>query len=335
MTTMTGIHPVVPALPGRPRRLHRPLMIVTIALTVLALVGIAGALIDDRQLLGHPIWMKPLKFTISFAAYCATLAWLLSLQTKARRLGWWMGTVVAAGIAAEMVLIVGQVVVRGRQLHFNQSTPADEMIHNIMALTIYIVWTAVLVIAIQLLFDKPGDKALRWSIRLALGTTLGGMLLGNLMFRPSPAQEQAIEATGRQDFLGGHSVGVEDGGAGMPITGWSTEGGDLRIGHFLGIHALQLIPLVALGLLLLARRFPVLRPEGPRTALVGITAAAYGGLIWLVTWQADRGESLVHPGRTTLFAAGLLLTATIVALLAVLGRARRTTLASAGISSRS
>lgn len=303
-------------------------MTATIALTVLALVGIAGALIDDRQLLGHPIWMKPLKFTISFAVYCATLAWLLSLQTKARRLGWWMGTVVAVGIAAEMVLIVGQVVVRGRQLHFNQSTPADEMVHSIMALTIYVVWAAVLVIAIQLLFDKPGDRALRWSIRLALGTTLGGMLLGNLMFRPTAAQEAAIEATGRQDFFGGHTVGGEDGGAGMPITGWSTQGGDLRIGHFLGVHALQLIPLVALGLVLLARRFPVLRPEGPRTALVGIAAASYGGLIWLVTWQADRGESLIHPGHRTLIAAGALLTATVVTSLAVLLRARRTTLAS-------
>ena len=49
---------------------------------------------------------------------------------------------------------------------------------------------------------------------------------------------------------------------------WSIQGGDLRIGHFLGIHAPRLIPLVALGLVLLARRFPVLRPEGPRTARV-------------------------------------------------------------------
>jgi hypothetical protein len=309
--------------------LHRPLITVAIGLSVLVLVGIAGALFDDRQLLGHRIWMKPLKFSISFAAYCATLAWFLSLQTRARRLGWWMGTFVALGIAAEMTLIVGQVVVRGRQLHFNQSTPTDSLFHSMMAMTIYVVWFAVFVIAVQLLFDKPGDRALRWSIRLALGTTLAGMLLGSLMFRATPAQEKAIAATGREDFFGAHSVGVEDGGPGLPITGWSTQGGDLRVGHFLGIHALQLIPLVALGLVLLARRFPVLRPEGARTALVWIAAASYAGLIWLVTWQAQRGESLVHPGRSTLFAAESLLTATTVASLAVLLRARRTTLASA------
>jgi hypothetical protein len=128
-----------------------------------------------------------------------------------------------------------------------------------MATTIYLVWAAVLVIAIQLLFDKPGDRALRWSIRLALGTTLAGMLLGNLMFRATPAQEREAAATGEQLHFGSRSVGVEDGGGGMPITGWSTEPGDLRIGHFLGVHALQAIPLIALGLVLLARRFPVSR----------------------------------------------------------------------------
>lgn len=326
MTTTRPVPPTLPALPSSPHRLHRPLVAVSIALAVLTLVGIGGALFDDRDLLGHAIWMKPLKFMISFALYCATLAWMLSLQTKARRLGWWMGTVVAVGVAAEMVLIVGQVVVRGRQLHFNMSTPADKLIHDIMAGTVYLIWTAVLVVAIQLLFDKPGDKALRWSIRLALGTTLGGMLLGNLMFRATPAQQTAMDATGREDFFGSHSVGVEDGGPGMPITGWSTEGGDLRIGHFLGVHALQLVPLLALGLILLARRYAVLRPEGPRTALVAIGAASYGSLIWLVTWQAERGESLVYPGRSTLLAFGSLLSATIVLSLAVLHRARRTTL---------
>jgi hypothetical protein len=155
------------------------------------------------------------------------------------------------------------------------------------------------------------------------------MLLGSLMFKATPAQVAAEKATGRQDFFGAHSVGVEDGGAGLPVTGWSTEGGDLRIGHFLGVHSLQLIPLLALGLVLLARRYPVLRPEGPRVALVVVGTAAYAGLIWLVTWQAERGESLIHPGGRTLFATALLLCATIVASLAVLARTRRTTLVSA------
>jgi hypothetical protein len=150
------------------------------------------------------------------------------------------------------------------------------------------------------------------------------MMLANLMFRATPAQQQASGATGRMDHFGAHSVGTEDGGPGLPITGWNTQGGDLRIGHFLGVHALQFIPLLALGLVLLARRFPRLRPEGTRTALVFAGTAAYAGLIWLVTWQALRGESVAHPGTTTLAAAGGLLGGAALAALGALGLRRKT-----------
>jgi len=43
----------------------------------------------------------------------------------------------------------------------------------------------------------------------------------------------------------GHAVGVPDGGAGMPVTHWSTEGGDWRAVHFLGMHGIQVLPLLA------------------------------------------------------------------------------------------
>jgi hypothetical protein len=98
----------------------------------------------------------------------------------------------------------------------------------------------------------------------------------------------------------------------MPLTGWSTTGGDLRIPHFVGMHALQLLPLLLMGLTALAARprFGLLADERVRLRLVLLASGAYAAVFALVTWQALRGQPLLRPDGATLTAAGLILGAT-------------------------
>ncbi|WP_426511879.1 hypothetical protein ACPPVO_15365 [Dactylosporangium sp. McL0621] len=111
------------------------------------------------------------------------------------------------------------------------------------------------------------------------------------MTTPTAAQQAELDRGGAPAMIGAHSVGVTDGGPAMPVTGWSTTGGDLRIAHFAGIHALQMLPLLALLLTLLAARYPGrLAAVRTRLRLVRVAAAGYAGLVALLTWQELRAS---------------------------------------------
>ncbi|MET9438198.1 hypothetical protein [Streptomyces sp. NPDC006551] len=267
-----------------------------------ALVSAGGLLLDDRVLVGAPIWYKPFKFAVSFVAYCMTLAWMISLLPRARRAAWWAGTVVAGASAVEMVLIVGQVI-RGRQSHFNNETPFDAAVFQAMGITVVVLWLAALAIAVLLLRARILDRATAWSVRLSSLIALAGAAVGFLMVRPTPEQLAAGDDAG---IVGAHSVGVPDGGPSMAVTGWSSTGGDLRIAHFFGMHALQAIPLLLLVLVALAPRFARLRDERVRLRLTLAASGAYAAVFALLTWQALRGQALLDPDATTLMAAGAL-----------------------------
>ncbi|MCI4040893.1 hypothetical protein [Streptomyces sp. TRM75563] len=276
-------------------------------MAALAVVSAVGLVVDDRVLVGAPIWAKPFKFSVSFVAYCLTLAWMLTLLTRGRRIGRWAGHVVVLTSLVEMVIITVQVV-RGKRSHFNTATAFDSALWNAMGMTIVALWTATLVIAVLLLRTRIADRAEALAVRGGLLIALAGAALGFLMSLPSESRRAAgnLDAA---DTMGAHSVGVPDGGPSMPLTGWSTTGGDLRAPHFVGMHALQLIPLLLIALVLLAPRFTPLRDAGVRLRLVRVAVAGYAAFVALITWQALRGQPLIHPDGVTLAAAGAILAA--------------------------
>ncbi|MFD2082433.1 hypothetical protein SAMN05421678_102122 [Actinopolymorpha cephalotaxi] len=282
-------------------RWHRPLMLLAVAMAVVGVVGVVGLFADDRVITGMPIWAKPTKFAVSILIYSVTWAWLISQLRHLRRTAWWMGTVAATGLAVEMVVIVGQVL-RGTTSHFNETTPLNAALWKAMGISIVFVWVATLVVCV-ILFRNPGqDRARALAVRAGALVALLGMAIGFLMVVPT-AQQLASDS----DIMGAHTVGLADGGAGLPLLGWSTVGGDLRIPHFVGMHALQLIPLAALALEFLARGLPVLRVPTVRLRLLVVIVAAYVAELALLTWQALRGQSIMHPDVLTDTAAVVVL----------------------------
>jgi hypothetical protein len=306
------------------RSWNRPLLVFSGLMVVLVPVCLAGLLLDPRVLGGQPIWAKPLKFSISFVLYAPTLAWMVSLvrAERSHRVASGAATVVAIASTIEMIAIVGQVV-RGRASHFDVATPFDTAVWAVMGTSIAVLWIANLVIAIALLRERSLTPSIAWGVRLGLLVSLLGMALAFLMTSPSGYQIAAAKAGGGMPMAGAHAVGVPDGGPGLSLLGWSTTGGDLRIGHFVGLHGLQVVPLVALGLLLLAGRVPALRTELVRARLVFVAAGAWTGLTLLLTWQALRAQPLLAPDATTLAVAGGLAVATALAAGLVLARAPR------------
>ena len=87
------------------------------------------------------------------------------------------------------------------------------------------------------------------------------------MTGPTEAQVAEARAGGRLSLAGAHTVGAPDGVPGLPVTGWSTAHGDLRVPHFVGLHAVQAMPFLTL---VAFRR----RDDAARTRLTLAAAAA-------------------------------------------------------------
>lgn len=285
-------HIAVPAAaPGRPPATVSPrlavladcrgrvlLLATAVSLAALA-VALVGLVVDDRTITGVPAWLKPLKFAISIAVYCATLAWLLTHVTGHRRLVLAVGWTTGLALAAELVLI-GLQVVRGTTSHFNLTTTFDSQLFSAMGGLIAAVFSAAVVTAVLVVRQRELAPVLAAGIRGGLLVALLGMAAAGLML-----------ANTTDNPGGGHTVGAPDGGPGLPLTGWSTAHGDLRVAHFVGLHALQLLPLVAWALDRWAGQLQVVS----RVRLVHLASVGCAAGVVLLAWQALRGLPLLRP----------------------------------------
>ena len=250
------------------RRRDRLLLLLGALHFALLLVMGMASLVDDRTVMGVNAWVKPMKFAASIGLYLWTVAWLLGELPGPR---WGRAAVrwaTAVAMAAEMALI-GMQAARGTTSHYNFATPFDAAVFNAMGLMILV--NTLSATALFALFCRPLPHlphAYAWGIRLGvLVFVLGSVEAGAMLAR------------------GAHTVGLPDGGPGLPLVNWSTRGGDLRVAHLLGLHALQVFPLLGF---VLGRR----HAGGgllPLAAFVLVYVAITAGLFW----QAMQGRPLL------------------------------------------
>lgn len=290
-----------------------------VALVPLLLLGMA---VDPKIIGGANGWIKPLKFALSGGIYGATILWMLTFVQGRRR--WVQGIASVTGIAliAETVLITMQVM-RGTTSHFNAATAFDGIVFSIMGTFIMLLSLAGFLLAIFLLFQRLPDPVVAWGLRWGLIIALVGMGSGVLMTSGNlpPSSVAAAEAGEPVTVVGAHSVGVDDGGPGLPFLGWSTTGGDLRVGHFFGLHGLQVLPFLAFLLTRPAARRRLTQRQ--RVGLIWTAGLGYLGLTLLLTWQAMRAQPVIAPDGTTLLAAALLAAGVAAGALLALAAGRR------------
>ena len=275
-----------------------PELITTAALMLVVLAGaLVGLLVDSTVITGAPAWLKPAKFAVSITIYTATLAWIFTLipeWTRTRRIVGWLTAIV---MVLEMA-IIGTQAWRGTTSHFNVGTVVDAVLFSIMGLAILIQTLTSIAVAVALWRHRFEDAALGWALRVGMTITIVGALTGGLMTRPTTAQVEAARAGGRMTVTGAHTVGAPDGGPGVIGTGWSTEHGDLRIAHFVGLHAMQVLPLLAL---LLVRRQVT---HAIRARLMIIGGVSYAVLYVVLLIEALRGVPFIAPDAATITQLG-------------------------------
>ena len=271
-----------------------PLTAAGLLMLVVLAISLVGLAVDPRIITGAPAWLKPAKFAVSTAIYMLTLAWIFTLLPEWPRTRRVVGWVTAVILVLEVAIIDTQAW-RGTTSHFNVGTMLDGVLFTIMGLAIVLQTLISVAVAVALWRQRFDDRALGWALRFGLVITILGASTAGLMTRPTTAQLDEARATGRMAIAGAHTVGAHDGGPGLTGTGWSVEHGDLRIPHFLGLHAMQALPLLAL-MLRRSRR----STETTRVRLVMVAAGSYAALFATLLWQALRGQSLVQPDGATI-----------------------------------
>jgi hypothetical protein len=228
---------------------------------LVAIVFLVLAYSTSNVLNGVNAWFKPFKFALSTNLYCWAMLWYCYYLPNFNTTAFNWVIIITLGFEVAYIALRAS---RAELSHYNVSTPLSSTLFSIMALaaTVATLYTAY----ISALFFATSFPTLPvyyiWSIRFAL-----------ILFVIFAFEGFAMGARLS------HSVGGNDDSFGLPIVNWSKKFGDLRIAHFIGMHALQILPILSFYLL-------------KNTKAVLLVAAFYSLLAIFTLIQAIQGRPL-------------------------------------------
>lgn len=200
-------------------------------LLVLAVPALIGQWLDPRTVGGENVWIKPTKFLVSITLFAITSGWFFGYVQPARRNSKMMrGTVALLVVAGSFELIyISWQAANGLPSHFNGTTPFYTIMYRLMGLGAFLLIATTLPLAWEIARRPAEGLQPAFVASIVIGLVLCFVLGGSF--------------GGYMSQQSGHAVGAVGGSA--PIFGWNRAGGDMRIAHFVGIHAQQIIPLFA------------------------------------------------------------------------------------------
>ena len=283
-----------------------PLTATALLMLLLFAGSLAGIALDDRIITGAPAWLKPAKFAISMAIFCASLAWLYRYIAVWPRFVRAMGWIVSSVLVLEIAIIDIQAA-RGTTSHFNFSTTLDEFSGRSWGLRSPYSGLRSIGILTALFRQKFDNAAWGWWLRMGMLVTVLGSAAGGLMVPPSPQQVQALRAGEPVRIVGG-SHGRSARRRCRAARSW-LEHGTRRPAHpTLPGPARFADPAISRVAQIAAAKT---RGDGNGSTLAFAATASYVGFVLVLTWQALRGQSIVSPDAGTLLALGVWLAATV------------------------
>jgi hypothetical protein len=253
-------------------------------------VHAAVAVVDGGPWWGAVTWRKPVIFGMSFGILAWSAVWVLR-QLPVRRWGWIPVGLLGGAAMVELLAITMQRW-RGEASHFNYGSGFDAAVWGVMSKAIILVALAVAVLLVWSLVQFRGTPAARIAVVVGLSAM---MVSGYVGYGMAALGEAAAAATGQAPDA------IVFGAAGSP-----------KLAHALGLHGLQVLGLLAIGL--------GLRPPSTRTqvGVMVLAATGYAAVLASVVATAFAGRSWTSPAvpMAVLAVAGVAAVLTAYALMA-------------------